>query len=130
MGQELVKDYQDLKVYQIAFEEAMQLYWLMPQMSLEDEDLLGQQLVEASRSVCANLAEAWKTRQYYKTFVAKLNEVEMKVAAVQTWLAFAVECGYLEAEAGQAHHIRYGAITWEINGLIEEAMDWAVGAVA
>lgn len=124
------KDYAELKVYQLAFEEAMQLYWLTPLMLLEEEDLLGQRLVETSRSVCAGLAEAWKTRRYYKAFAAKMNEVEMKVAAIQTWLTFAMECGYLEASVGQARCSRYSAIVEEINALVEEATDFTVSAVA
>ena len=84
MGQEFVKAYEELKVYRLAFETAMELYWLLPQMLLEEEDSLGQQLVAASRSASTLLAEAWETRQYYRTFVAKLNEVEMRIATVQT----------------------------------------------
>lgn len=129
MGQELVKAYQELKVYRLAFETAMELYWLLPQMLLE-EDSLGKQLIEASRSATTLLAEAWESRQYYRTFVAKLNEVEMRIAMVQTWLAFAVECGYLEGDVVQMYSKRYGTIVEEISGLIEAATDWSLRTVA
>ena len=108
----------------------MALYWLLPQMLVEEEDRLEQQIVAASRLVCGLLAEAWKSRQYYGAFVAKLNEVEMKAAAVQTWLAFAVECGYLKVEIGQGHRLDYEIILKEIGLLAEEATDWSMRVIA
>ena len=130
MGQELVKAYREMKVYKLAFETAMELYWLLPQMLLEEEDSLGQRLIEASRSTSTLLAEAWETRQYYRSFVAKLNEAEMRIATVQTWLAFAVECGYLEGDVVSLYSDRYGTMVEEISRLIEEATDWSARSVA
>ncbi|NEP19953.1 MAG: four helix bundle protein [Leptolyngbya sp. SIO4C1] len=127
MRQEFIQSYQELTVYQIAYEEAMQLYWLLPQISVEEGDRLGQKLVEASRLVCANLAEAWGQRRCYEAFVAKLNEAETKATVVQTWLAFAVECGYLRADEGMAHSDRYGSIFAGIGELIENAEAWVMG---
>lgn len=129
MGQEFAKAYQELAVYKSAFEEAMALYWLVPQMLLEEEDCLGQQLVEAARAVCGHLAEAWSKRRCYVTFVEKLNEAEMMAATVETWLAFAMECGYLEMETGQMHCRQYRSIFTEIGKLIEEAGVWMENSV-
>ena len=130
MKQICAQNYRELAVYKLAFEAAMALYWLMPQMLVEEGDLLEQQIVGDSRRVCTLLAEAWETRRYYKAFIAKLNEVEMKVAAVQTWLAFAMECGYLKVEVGQMHRDRYTNILEEINQMAEDATDWSVRAAA
>ncbi|MEM8809989.1 MAG: four helix bundle protein [Cyanobacteria bacterium P01_G01_bin.38] len=124
MGQEIIKGYQELTVYQIAFEASMKLYWLLPSMPIEEGDSLCHKLVEASQLVCANLAEAWGKRRCYEAFVAKLTEAETKAAAVQTWLAFAVECGYLRADEGLAHSDCYGSIFAGIGELIENAEAW------
>ena len=126
MGQELISGYQELTVYQIAFEASMKLYWLLPQMPVEEGDTLCHKLVEASQLVCANLAEAWGKRRYHEAFIAKLNEAETKAAAVQTWLAFAVECGYLKADEGLAHSDCYGGILTSIGELIENAESWLI----
>ena len=126
MGQDLMAGYQELTVYQIAFEASMKLYWLLPQTSLEEGNLLCHKLIEASQLVCANLAEAWGKRRCYETFVAKLNEAETKAAAVQTWLAFAVECGYLKADEGLAHSDCYGSIFAGIGELIDNAEAWVM----
>jgi hypothetical protein len=49
-----------------------------------------------SRSVCANLAEAWRKRRYQAAFVAKLDDAEAEAAETQTWIQFAVKCNYLQ----------------------------------
>ena len=130
MGQETLKAYQELAVYGQAFEAAMALYWLVPQMLLEEEDLLGQQLVAAARSVCGHLAEAWSQRHCYVAFVEKLNEAQMMAATVETWLAFAMECGYVEMETGRSHCRQYRSIFTAIATLVEAASDQASQSVA
>ena len=59
------------------------------------------QIRRSSRSVCANLAEAWRKRRYERAFVAKLSDSEAEAGETQTWLEFAVKCNYLEAEVGR-----------------------------
>ena len=126
MGQEMMAAYQELTVYQIAFEASMKLFWLLPKMPVEDGDTPCRKLVEASQLVCANLAEAWGKRRYHEAFIAKLSEAETKAAAVQTWLAFAVECGHIKADEGLAHSDCYGSILAGIEELIENAEAWLV----
>lgn len=125
MGQEMMVAFQELTVYQIAFEASMKLYWLLPKLT-EEGDNPCCQLVEASQLVCANLAEAWGKRRYHEAFITKLSEAETKAAAVQTWLAFAVECGYIQAEEGLIHSDCYGGILAGIGELIENAEAWLV----
>ena len=103
----------------------------MPEMLLEDEDSLGQEVVAAARSVCAHLAEAWAKRRGREAFVAKLEEAEMMAVMVETWLAFAMECGCLEMEVGQGHCRCYWKIFGEIGELIEEVVaGWGGGVAA
>ena len=54
MGQEMMAAYQELTVYQIAFEASMKLFWLLPKMPVEDGDTPCHKLVEASQLVCIN----------------------------------------------------------------------------
>ncbi|MFG6105683.1 four helix bundle protein [Leptothoe sp. EHU-05/26/07-4] len=126
MGQEMLVAHQELTVYQIAFEASMKLFWLLPKAAVEEGDNPCHKLVEASQLVCASLAEAWGKRRYHEAFIAKLSEAETKAAAVQTWLAFAVECGYVKADEGLAHSDCYGGILAGIGELIENAEAWLV----
>lgn len=48
------------------------------------------------RSVCANLAEAWRRWRYRSAFIAKLDDCESEAAETQVWLKFAVQCQHLK----------------------------------
>jgi four helix bundle protein len=113
--------YKELIAYQLAFNESMRLYWVLPMLPAEEDDLLAAKLVEGSRLVCAYLAEAWENRRGRERFVAKLGEAQAMAARVQTWIAFAVECGYVEAEEGRVHCDLYSDILGEIGRLIQTA---------
>ncbi|EAZ91909.1 hypothetical protein CY0110_29579 [Crocosphaera chwakensis CCY0110] len=78
----------------------------------------------SSRSVCANLAEAWPKRRYEAAFVAKLNDNEAQAAETQTWLDFAVECKYLEPEIGQKLFNIYDEIIAILVKIINNPEPW------
>ena len=113
--------YKELIAYQLAFNESMRLYWVLPMLPAEEDSLLAAKLVEGSRLVCAYVAEAWENRQSREQFVSKLNAAEAKVAALQTWIAFAVECGYLQADEGEMHCDLYGDVLKELGRLVQTA---------
>ncbi|MEM8810952.1 MAG: four helix bundle protein [Cyanobacteria bacterium P01_G01_bin.38] len=127
MSLDFINSYQELQVYQLAFRGAMQIYKLSQQFPPEEEVMLTQQIITASRSVCANLAEAWGKRRYHKAFVAKLNDAESEAAEVQTWIAFAVSCDYLGAEVGQDLLGQYRTIFAALGRLIENTGAWVKG---
>src|SRR4051812_29161513 len=91
----MVVKHQDLDVYKKAFEAAMQVFELSKKFPKEEVYSLTDQIRRSSRSVCANLAEAWRKRRYEAAFVSKLNDSEAEAAETQTWLEFAVRCEYL-----------------------------------
>lgn len=89
--------HQELEVYKKAFEASMTIFELSKKFPKKDETYsLTDQIRRASRSVGANLAEAWRKRRYEAAFVSKLNDSEAESAETQTWLEFAVRCEYLE----------------------------------
>jgi hypothetical protein len=113
--------YQELIAYQLAFNESMRLYWVLPMLPAGEESLLATKLVEGSRLVCADLAKAWENRHCRDLFVEKLNKAQARAARIQTWIAFAVECGYVESEEGQVHRDLYRDIWVEIGRLMQTA---------
>lgn len=121
-----ISTHQELLVYQLAFEAAMHIFDLAQTFPEAERQLLTEQLLRSSRSVCANLAEAWQKRRYKKAFVAKLNEVEAEAAETQVWLEFATLCGYLEAEVGQEIFHQYRVILASAARLIQQADAWVV----
>ena len=77
---EVVKSHTDLRVYQAAFETAMRIFELSKGFPVEERYALTDQIRRSSRSVCANLAEAWRKRRYRAAFVAKLSDCEAEAA--------------------------------------------------
>lgn len=90
--------HQELDVYRKSFDAAMSLFEASKGFPKEETYSLTDQIRRSSRSVCANLAEAWRKRRYQAAFVAKLNDSEGEAAETQTWIEFAVACGYLDRE--------------------------------
>src|SRR5687767_14829527 len=84
----------------------------------EERFSLTDQVRRSSRSVCANLAEAWRKRRYEAAFVSKLSDAEAEAAESQVWIEFAVECGYLSAARARLLYARYNLIIGTIVGMI------------
>ena len=112
--------YGELLAYQLAFNETMRLNETLPLLN-EEESPLVPKLIEAAGEVCALLAQAWEVRQYKVQYVESLQAAEGVAAKVQTWVAFAVECGYLSVEDGEIHRDLYDDVLKEIRALIKTA---------
>ena len=64
----------------------MQIFELSKDFPKEETYSLTDQIRRSSRSVCANIAEAWRKRRYQAAFISKLNDCEAEAAETQTWL--------------------------------------------
>jgi four helix bundle protein len=90
-----IKSHRELRVYKMAFESAMKLYQISRTFPKEEQYSLTDQIRRSSRSLCANLAEAFRKRIYPKAFVSKLSDSEGEAAETQNWLDFALSCKYI-----------------------------------
>ena len=90
-----IATHKDLRVYQAAFLAAMDIYKLSKSFPVEEKFSLTDQVRRSSRSVCANLAEAFRKRRYPKNFVSKLSDCEAEAAETHVWLDFALACALL-----------------------------------
>lgn len=93
-----IESAKDLRVYQKAYALAMELFELSNEFPIEERFALTDQIRRSSRSVCANLREAWTKRRYSAHFVSKLADCDGENSETDTWLNFAMDCGYLTAE--------------------------------
>src|SRR6266480_3945342 len=93
-----IKHFRELDVYQNALTAAMEIFAISKRFPNEERYSLTDQIRRSSRSVCANLAEAWRKRRYEKAFISKLSDCESEAAETQVWLEFAVKCGYMPRE--------------------------------
>ncbi|WP_317169093.1 four helix bundle protein [Flavivirga algicola] len=87
--------FQDLLAYRKAFDLAMKIFHLSKHFPKEETYSLTDQVRRSSRSVCANISEAYRKRLYPKHFVSKLTDCDAENSEIQTWLEFSLHCGYI-----------------------------------
>lgn len=90
-----LKGHRDLKVYQLAYKLAMEIFNESKTLPKEERFSLTDQIRRSSRSVATNIAEGFRKRQYPKMFVSKLADSDGETAETQVWLDFARDCGYM-----------------------------------
>ena len=120
------QSYRDLTVYRQAVEAAMAVFDLTTTFPAEERYSMVDQVRRSSRSVCANLAEAWRKRRYRQAFIAKLSDSEAEAAETQVWLELAVRCGYLRPETAEALSTQYEGILAQLVSMIAGADRWTV----
>jgi four helix bundle protein len=91
-----ISSVRELDVYKLAFDSAMQIYDLTGRFPKEEKYSLTDQIRRSSRSVCSNLAEGWRKRNYKAVFINKLTDAAQEAAETQTWLEFALKCNYID----------------------------------
>ena len=126
MTRESLKSQRDLEVYQMAFNAAMFIFELSKKFPVEERYSLTDQIRRSSRSVCANLAEAWRKRLYEAAFIAKLSDSSAEAAETQTWIEFAVQCNYLSAETGRELYKTYNSILGMLVSMIHNSDKWII----
>jgi len=99
-----IKIHDELDVHRLAFEAAMHIFEITKGFPREETYSLTDQMRRSSRSVCSNIAEAWRKRRYEASFVSKLNDAEAEAAETQTWIQFTNECNYLTKEVSRELH--------------------------
>lgn len=124
MNKEAIKDHKDLAIYKIAFEAAMKIFELSKKFPVEERYSLTDQIRRSSRSVCANMAEAWRKRRYEAAFIAKLNDCEAEAAETQTWIEFAVKCNYMNVEVGREIYANYNQVLSGLVNMINNPSPW------
>jgi len=122
-----IRTHNDLEVYRRAFDAALQIYEYSKSFPTEETYSLTDQIRRSSRSVCANLAEAWRKRRYQAAFISKLSDAESEAAETQVWLEFAVSCDYLIRDHAAALYKEYDSIIGTIVGMINHPETWIIG---
>jgi four helix bundle protein len=120
-----IRTHRDLEVYKLAFECAMRIYNLTKEFPKEELWSLTDQIRRSSRSVCSNLAEAFRKRRYPKAFVLKLTDSEGEAAETQTWLDFSIACKYIsETEYSELNEL-YEKIIGKLVNMSAHPDQWA-----
>ena len=88
-------NYKETKVFQKSFAQAMEIFEVSKGFPKEEKYSLTDQIRRSSRSVCANLAEAYRKKRYPAHFISKLTDCDAENSETNVWLDFAHACGYL-----------------------------------
>jgi four helix bundle protein len=95
----MLQGHRDLRVYQLAYGLAMEIFHLSKHFPREETYSLTDQIRRSSRSVAANIAEGFRKRQYPNMFVSRLADSDAEATETQVWLDFALDCGYMSRDS-------------------------------
>ncbi len=121
-----IQRHTELDVYRKAFDAAMRIFDLSKQFPKEETYSLTDQVRRSSRSVCANIAEAWRKRRYEAAFVARLSDSETEAAETQVWLEFAVKCSYRGRDSAAMLYCDYDEVTRMLVSMINNPEAWTI----
>lgn len=119
-----IRSHKDLDVFNIAFEAAMEIFNLTKNFPKEEKYSLTDQIRRSSRSVCSNLAEAFRKRKYPKSFISKLSDSEGEAAETQVWLNFSFRCNYIDIETYERLNKSYDHIIGKLVNMSLQPEKW------
>ncbi len=121
-----IKSHRELRVYQAAMDATMRIFERSKDFPAEEKYALTDQVRRSSRSVCANLAEAWRKRRYEKHFVSKLSDAESEAEETRVWIEIAFRCGYLNRGEANALYEAYDHILAQLVLMIRNPDKWTL----
>lgn len=122
----LVKHFRELDVYQNAMNLTMKVFEQTKHWPSEERFSLIDQIRRSSRSVCINLAEAWRKRRYRAAFVAKLSDSETEAAETQVSTAIALRCKHWNQETFLQIDQGYERVLGQIINMTDQADKWLI----
>jgi four helix bundle protein len=121
-----IKSFRDLTVYQGGLDLVMEMSDLCRRLPADEKYVLGDQIRRSSRSVCANIAEAWRKRRYLAAFISKLNDSETEAAETQVHLDVAIRHNYITQQFYERLDDSYDKIIAQLTLMIEQAPNWTI----
>jgi four helix bundle protein len=112
-----LRHFRDLEVYARAFQASMRVFEFTKKFPPEERFSLVDQIRKASRSVCSNLAEAWRKRRYIAVFKNKITDSMQEASETQCWLEFSLACRYMEQSAFDELDREYEEIIAMLNSM-------------
>jgi len=122
----LVRNYRELDVYKNSMNLTMKVFALTKKWPLEERFNLIDQIRRSSRSVCTNLAEAWRKRRYKAAFVAKFSDSETEAAETEVHAEIAMRCGYLDEKTFYEICQGYERVMGQIVRMADQPDKWLI----
>lgn len=121
-----IQSLRDLRVYRNAFNAAMKIFELTKSFPPEEKYSLTDQVRRSSRSVCANIGEAWRKRRYRAAFISKLSDSESEAEETRVWLEFALGCKYMKESMYKDLEEAYDEIHSQLSNMIQNVDKWTL----
>ena len=125
-GKKPIRHFRNLDVYQNALATGLRVYEQSKKFPAEERYALTDQIRRSSRSVCANIAEAWRKRRYEAAFVSKLSDAETEAAETQVHAEFAFRHGYLSQDEFLKVDDAYEKIIGQLVKMIDQPQKWLI----
>lgn len=123
---ENIRSFRQLRVYKASMEAAMEIFELTKRFPKEETYSMVDQMRRSSRSVCANIAEAWRRRRHPSYFKSKLGDAESEAEETRVWIEFSYRCQYLNADVAKQLDEKYDRILGQLVRMISQADDWTI----
>lgn len=121
-----IRSFQDLEVYEAAMDGAMEIFEATKEVPKAETYSMVGQIRRFSRSVCANLGEAWRRRRSIDSFRSNLSDAESEAAEIRVWLEFAYRCESLDADVARDLDHQYDQLVGKLVHMIVNAEDWTI----
>jgi four helix bundle protein len=121
-----IRTHKELEVYQLAFKTSIEIFQISKSFPKEEIFSLTSQIRNSSRSVSANIAEAFRKRRYEKAFISKLSDSEGEAAETQVWLDYSLECGYISTAQNLKLFNDYENIIGKLVNMINNPQKWTI----
>ena len=121
-----IRSFRELEVWKKAMNLAMEIFELTKRFPAEEKYALTDQIRRSSRSVPANIAEAWRKRRYPAAFISKLNDAEGESAETQTHLEIAKRCGYINPESASRLDNCYEEVMAMLVSMVAHPDQWTI----
>ena len=121
-----IRHFRELEVYQRALKATLRISELSKEFPTDERFSLTDQIRRSSRSVCADLAEAWRKRRYPAAFVAKLSDAETEAAETQVHAEIAFHHGYLTQQQFRRLDEYYDKIIAQLVRMIDVPEKWLI----
>ncbi|MBI9031804.1 four helix bundle protein [bacterium] len=121
-----IRTHEDLRVYQLAYKLAMEIFEKTKSYPTVERYSLIDQMRRSSRSICANIAEAFRVRRYPNHFISKMSISECEAAETQVWVKFSHDCGYIDKSEFDYLFSQYNNVLGMLVNMIRDSERWCI----
>jgi len=121
-----IRNHKELQVWQDALDVAMDIFHMTKTFPAEEKYSLVDQIRRSSRSVAANISEAWRKRRYEAAFKSKLNDSEAEASETQTWIEVALRCSYIDKQTAENLDGKYEHILARLVTMSRDSGNWTL----